>query len=274
MDPSPSVTCHFELPPLPPLRSTTVFGQTIRYYDVGVSPPLVLIHGLGGDADDWAFCLGPLSARHRVIAFDLLGFGRSDKPAIQYTIARYVEVLDCFLDNLKIQQTSIVGHSLGGWIAASFALKSPQAVDKLVLMDAAGVWGDTRELPVDFRVSTRDHLREVFDHLFYDKSLASDELIDFAYAQHLARGDGYTISDILQNLRDGEERLDDVIGKLSVPTLLLWGEQDEIIPLATGRRMHQLIRDSRLQIIPECGHLPELEKPAEVVRSVLEFLGR
>ena len=97
-------------------------------------------------------------------------------------------------------------------------------------------------------------------------------LIDLAYELHLERGDGYTIDSVLQNQRDGRERLDDVIGKLGVPALIVWGEQDEMIPLAVGRNLHSLIPGSKLEVIAQCGHLPALEKPAEFVRCVLTFL--
>jgi len=264
----------FVLPPLPELRSTQVFGCTIRYYDVGSGPPLVLIHGIGSDADDWAFCLEALSSAHRVIAFDLLGFGRSDKPRIDYSIAGFVEVLERFLHTLGIEGATLVGESLGAWIAATFALRLPDAVEKLVLVAAAGVWGEITELPIDLHVSTLAHLREIFEHLFYDKRLATDDLIELAYWQHLERGDGYTIHSVLQNLRDRRERLDDSISGLRVPTLIVWGEQDQIIPVETGQRMNRLIAGSKLDVIAECGHLPALEKPAELVRCVLEFLGQ
>ena len=80
----------FVLPALPQLRETTVFTRKICYYDIGQGPPLVLVHGVGGDADQWAFCFDALAASHRIIALDLLGFGRSDKPLIDYRIAGFV----------------------------------------------------------------------------------------------------------------------------------------------------------------------------------------
>ncbi|MGC2111652.1 MAG: alpha/beta fold hydrolase [Candidatus Korobacteraceae bacterium] len=261
-------------PPLPELRSATVFGRTIRYYDVGAGPVLVLIHGIGGDADEWAFCFEPLAASHRVIAFDLLGFGRSDKPLIEYTVAGFVEVLERFLRGLGIERASLLGASLGGWIAASFALRFPDEVDKLILVDSAAAWGDTTELPIDLHVSTRAHLREVFDLLFYDSRLATEELVDLAYELHLERGDGYTIDSVLRNLQSGRERLDATIGDVKARTLIVWGEQDRMIPVSVGRRLQQLIAGSRLEVIAECGHLPALEKPAEFVRCVLSFLGQ
>jgi pimeloyl-ACP methyl ester carboxylesterase len=131
-------SAQFVLPPLPELRSATVFGRQICYYDVGAGPPLMLVHGIGGDADDWAFCLDGLSRSHRVIALDLLGFGRSDKPLIDYSIAGFVEVLQRFLQILGVERTSLIGGSLGDWIAATFARQLPQMVEKLVLVDAAG----------------------------------------------------------------------------------------------------------------------------------------
>ncbi len=264
----------FTLPPLPELRSIKVFGCTLRYYDVGSGPPLILIHGIGGDADDWAFCLQALSSSHRVIALDMLGFGRSDKPHIEYTLGGFVEVLERFLRALGIERATLVGGSLGGWIAAAYTLRFPESVDKLVLVDSAGVWEGITELPVDLHVSSLAHMREVFGHLFCDKSLATDALIEMAYQQHLERGDGYTIDSVLRNLSDGREHLDDRIAELRVPTLVIWGEQDEMIPVELGRRIHRLIAGSRLQVIPKCGHLPALEKPAEFVRCVLEFLGQ
>ncbi len=264
----------FALPPLPELRSTTVFGCTIRYYDVGSGPPMVLIHGIGGDADDWAFCLEALAASHRVIALDLLGFGRSDKPHIEYSIAGFVEVLERFLRGLDIARATLVGGSLGAWIAAAFALHFPEAIDKLVLVDAAGVWGEMAGLPVDLHVSTLAHMREIFQHLFHDKTLATGELIELAYRQHLERNDGYTIRSVLRNTSGGRERLDERISALTVPTLIVWGEQDEMIPVEIGRRIHRLVAGSTLEVIPDCGHLPALEKPAQLVRCVLEFVAR
>ena len=260
------------LPPLPELRTTSFFGRNIRYYDIGSGTPLVPIHGIGGDADEWVFCFKSLSASHRVIALDLLGFGRSDKPAIEYCIAVFVEVIDHFLSALKISRVSLVGSSLGGWIAAAFALQFPDRVDELVLVDAAGVWDGPANLPIDLHVSTQAHMRYVMEHVFHDKSLATDELVDLSYRQHLERGDGYTIDRVLQNLRDGRERLDDRIAALTVPTLLIWGEEDQLIPIATGRRMHSLISGSRLEVIPQCGHLPAFEKPIEFTNCVLNFL--
>ncbi len=214
---------QFVLPPLPELRSTAVFGRKICYYDVGNGPPLLLVHGLGGDADQWAYCFDALSDTHRVIALELLGFGRSDKPPITYRIAGFVEVLQRFLRALEIERASLLGHSLGGWIVATFALQFPHMVDKLVLNDAVGIDSGWIPPPVDMNVSTHAHMREILECVFYDKSMVTDGLVDLSYALHLERGDGPTIRSVLQTFPVPDEKLDSRIGGLKAPTLLLWG---------------------------------------------------
>jgi pimeloyl-ACP methyl ester carboxylesterase len=139
-------------------------------------------------------------------------------------------------------------------------------------VDAAGLMNSVTELPVDLRVSSLEHMREVFNFVFHDKRLVSELLVELAYRQHLERDDGYTIQNVLRNLESGRERLDDRIAQLKVPTLIVWGEQDAMIPVASARDFQRLIPGSRLEVIAECGHLPALEKPAELVRHVLNFL--
>jgi len=121
---------------------------------------LVLVHGVGGDADQWAFCYAGLSASYRVVALDLLGFGRSDKPLIDYRIAGFVEVLERFVGAVGIDLASFVGHSLGGWIVAEFALQFPHKVAKLVLNDAAGIDEGAVPLAIDLNISSWQHMRE------------------------------------------------------------------------------------------------------------------
>ena len=158
---------------------------------MGSGPPLLLVHGIGGDADGWAFCFEAFSRSHRMIALDLPGFGRSDKPRIEYHIAGFVETIERFLLNLKIDHVALLGESLGGWIAASFALKFPKIVDKLVLVDAAGVWGNITKLPIDVRVSTRDHMGGSSASC-RRKRMASRALLNCLSAAS-ERGDSYTI---------------------------------------------------------------------------------
>jgi pimeloyl-ACP methyl ester carboxylesterase len=268
-----SPTPQFVLPPLPELQNTTVFGRKICYYDIGSGPTLVLVHGLGGDADQWAFCFEALSATHRVIALELLGFGRSDKPDITYTIAGFVEMLDGFLRALDIKRASLLGHSLGGWIVAAFALQFPDQVDRLILNDACGMDSGAIKPPVDLNISTRANMRAMLETMFFNKAMVTDGLVDLAYALHLQRDDAPTIRSTLDAFSRPDEKLDRTIAGLTAPTLLLWGEEDALTPMTVARNSQRLIPGSRLEVIPECGHFPCLEKPSEFTRRALEFLG-
>lgn len=264
---------HLELPKLPALRSIQVFCQTIKYYDTGEGPALLLVHGLGAEADVWAYCLEPLAASHRVIALDLLGFGRSSKPLINYRVETFVEVLDRFLHTLGIPQVAIVGNSMGGWISACFALRFPERVSKLVLNDAIGIAAGAVQIPVDLRPSSLQNMRKVLEFMFYDKSLATDGLVDAAYEFHLERNDGPTISAMLDAIQRKLGFIDRELASLKTPTLLLWGETDRVSPLPVAQNFRRLIPDAKLEIIPQCGHIAPLEKPQELVKHILSFLG-
>jgi pimeloyl-ACP methyl ester carboxylesterase len=106
----------------------------------------------------------------------------------------------------------------------------------------------------------------------YDKSMVTDELIDLAYSLHLERSDGYTIRSVLETLTKPHEKLDAKLAGLSMPALILWGENDAITPLSMAHAFHRRIAGSRLQIIERCGHLPPLEKPHEFTAAVTSFL--
>jgi len=265
-------THHFELPQLPALRSVQIFGQTIKYYDVGDGPPVLLVHGLGAEADVWAYCLEPLSQSYRVLALDLLGFGRSSKPLINYRVETFVEVLDRFLHTLGIPQLSVVGNSMGGWISASFAVRWPERVTKLVLNDAVGIAAGAVEVPVDLRPTSLQSMREVLEFMFYDKNLVTDGLVEAAYEFHLERNDGPTISTMLEVTQKGIGFLDDHLSQLRTPTLLVWGDTDRVSPLSVAENFQRLIRCANLEIIPQCGHIPPLEKPQELVGQISRFL--
>jgi pimeloyl-ACP methyl ester carboxylesterase len=241
---------------LPSLRSTSVFGRKICYYDVGRGPPLVLVHGVGGDADQWAFCFATLSVSHRVIALDLLGFGRSDKPLIDYRIAGYVEVLERFIGAIGIERASFVGHSLGGWIVAEFALQFPQKVDKLVLNDAAGIDEGAVEMPIDLNVSSWQHMRDVLEFMFHDKRNVTVGLVDLAHSLHLERNDGYTIKSVLATLAESREKLDGKLARLRAPHCCCGASRMQSRRWRWRMPYERLIPGARLQIIAECGHLP------------------
>src|SRR3569832_2045523 len=119
-------------------KEVLVIGQKIHYVEAGTGPTVILLHGLGGSSVVWNFNIGPLAEKYHVVVPDQIGFGKSDKPLVNYRIRTYVDFLDQFCKQLMIERATLVGNSMGGWIAAMFTASFPDRVDKLVLVDAAG----------------------------------------------------------------------------------------------------------------------------------------
>ncbi|HKG47760.1 MAG TPA: alpha/beta hydrolase [Pyrinomonadaceae bacterium] len=256
-------------------KEVLVFGQKIHYVEAGSGPTVILLHGLGGSAQVWQFNIGPLAEKFHVVVPDQIGFGKSDKPLVNYRIRTYVDFLDHFCKQLKIEHATLIGNSMGGWIAATFTAAFPDRVDKLVLVDSAGYAPpkdfDARVLS-GLNPTTREGMKVLVTKVFHNKAFLTDAAIDQAIAARLAAGDGYTINSITQSIVRGEDFLDDVVKTIKHPTLILWGRQDGLVPLADGERFHKDIAGSKLIVIEECAHLPNVEKPGEFNAAVLKFL--
>jgi pimeloyl-ACP methyl ester carboxylesterase len=260
---------------LPVEKEVFVFGTKIHYVEAGSGPVVILLHGLGGNSQNWALNIGPLARRFRVIVPDQIGFGKSDKPFIHYRVGTYVDYLDQFCKQLKIERASLVGNSMGGWVAAAYTVAFPERVERLVLVDAAGY-----EPPAnfDYRIlyglnpSTREGMKQIAARVFYNKLFQSDALIDAAMAARFTAGDGYTITSIIESIKRGEDFLDNRLKSIKQPTLVVWGRQDGLTPLADGERFRKEIPNSTLLVIDECGHVPQFEKAAEFNAAVVKFL--
>jgi 2-hydroxy-6-oxonona-2,4-dienedioate hydrolase len=251
----------------------TVYGAKIHYVEIGKGVPVILIHGLADDNTVWDSVIPPLSKRFRVIALDQIGFGQSDKPLVSYRVSTFVDFLDGFLTELRIGRASLVGNSLGGWIAAAFAIAHPERVERLALSDAAGYAAlaktmDPRALSA-LRGASREDIRYFGPLTFHDKRFY--ENVDLAFKQRVTAGDGYTNDRVIDSIVRGDDVLDGRLGAIDKPTLILWGREDKLIPLSFGERFHREIMNSRLQIIDNCGHVPQLERPAQYAAAVLEF---
>jgi Predicted hydrolases or acyltransferases (alpha/beta hydrolase superfamily) len=255
-------------------KFVSIYGAKIHYVEAGSGAPLILIHGLADNIAVWDSVIPPLSARFRVIALDQIGFGRSDKPLLNYRVSTFVDFLDGFMTELKIGRASLIGNSLGGWVAADFALKHPQRVERLILSDAAGYAAlaktmDPRALRA-LRLASREDIRYLGPLTFHDKRFYQD--VDFAFKERVTAGDSYTVGQVLDAMIRGDDVLDNRLQPINRPTLILWGRDDKLIPLNFGERFHQEIASSSLRIIDNCGHMPQVECPNEFAAAVLQFL--
>jgi pimeloyl-ACP methyl ester carboxylesterase len=257
-------------------KNATVYGAKIHYLEAGSGPVVILLHGLGGNSSNWAPTIGPLAQKYRVIVPDQIGFGKSDKPMLNYRVATLVDFLDGFYKQVGVQKASLVGNSLGGFTAAAFAIAHPEKVDKLVLVDAAGfaVTGDVDPKVLNgLNPSTRQQVRDLISLVFYNKDqFTSDAAVDLFLASRVTAGDGYTIQRFIDSIAHGEDILDGKLGAIKHPTLIIWGREDGLTQLAMGQRFNKEIAGSQMLIIDKCGHVPQLEKPMEFNAGLLKFL--
>jgi pimeloyl-ACP methyl ester carboxylesterase len=263
--------------PMPAEQQTTVFGQHIHYVEAGTGPALILIHGLAGSSQHWQSVIAPLARHYHVIALDQIGFGHSDKPLIDYRAESFVDFLDEFMRVQHLAKATMVGNSLGGWVAALMAIEHPERVDRLVLVDAAGMVGLTDYLGpkrmMALRQSTLDDARVLDPLLFADPHpYNSPDAIRAGFTAHLSAGDGYTVSKVMDAMERKEDLLDGHLGAIHAPTLILWGRQDRVIPLQFGESMRRGIAGAKLVVLDQCGHGPMIECPGPFVSALENFL--
>ncbi len=264
-------------------------GGAQTYYAVaGEGPPLVLVHGLGGSSVFWQRNVGPLVRHFQVFTLDIPGFGRSEKPRFEYGLSNGIDVLRDFLDAMALENASLVGHSMGGLLCMSMALRFPLRVARLVLVDAAGL-GKEVHLPVRlasvpilgelFLGKSRSFIRSEMRSLFYDPSYLTDEFIDDVYETRRSPGARHAFLATLRNgvsflgIRDAVI-LQNELHQLTTPTLIVWGAQDRLFPLAHAYAAHEHIRGSTLQVFDKCGHCPHIEKADQFNELVEDFLRR
>lgn len=262
-----------------PPKQVEVFGQKINYIETGSGPNVILLHGLGDDLQIWEQTVKALAPKYHVWAIDQIGCGQSDKPLLNYRASVLVEFLDGFCKKAGIQKATLVGNSLGGWVAASFAHAHPNKVERLVLVGAAGFWPKqpgiaelSRQQLNILSVSSLAAYRETMRWMLYDESILTDELVEQAYAAQLTRKDAYTIDRFIESVLRGEDRLDGKLKQIKAPTLVIWGRQDEATPPAIGEAFVREIPGAQAAFLDRCGHMPQWECHAAFNAALRKFL--
>ncbi len=272
-------------------KSFDYHGIRINYYEAGQGPPILLLHGFGACAYTWRHLIPPLAADHRVFTLELKGFGLSDKPADgHYAVADQAAMAAEFIRQQDLSDLVIMGHSMGGGVAllTYFKLRQdePGRVSKLVLIDSAGypqkmpwfIW--MAKIPganalVSKLLSPRLAAALVLKKCYYDKDLVTEEQVNtYAYYGSLP-GAVAAVNQTARQLVPEEKEIEALIAQyktIAVPTLIIWGREDEVVPLAVGENFKRDIPNSQLVVIPHCGHIPLEERPQATQQAVMNFL--
>ena len=262
----------------------------LHYEAYGQGNPIIFLHGLGGTLYTWRHLVGPLAPHYRLILFDLKGAGKSPKPFDdKYSMFDQAELIYRFIRQNDMRDVTLVGHSFGGGVALLVALKlsqqNPSRLSRLILIDTVSypqkLPGVIRMLRMPlvgwlglYLIPDKTKVRNMMESMYYDDSKINPVDVE-AYAAPLTLpGAKYALRQTARQIIP--DNIDEIIGtysRIKVPTLIIWGREDKIIPLENGVRLHHAIRTSQLVVIERCGHDPPDERPEEVVEAIRKFLG-
>ncbi|MCS7142047.1 MAG: alpha/beta fold hydrolase [Candidatus Nitrosocaldus sp.] len=258
-------------------RYITVNNHRMRYIDEGSGSHVILVHGLGGSASSWANNIPYLARDHHVLAVDMLGFGRSDKPRIDYTIDLFVDMLKGFMDALAVDKASMIGSSLGGQIVAEYALRHPGMVDRLVLVAPAGFTprafkGTSTLLNYTriFDARSREGLRSLLERVH---GKISEEYIEWMYEYIRMENARHAFLSALRNSARAE-RLGRRFRRAlesGMKVMVVWGKDDRIIPVKYAEQFIDM-PNCRLLLLENCGHRPHVEASSVFNEYVRIFL--
>ena len=265
-------------------RFVIVEGVRIRYVEAGSGPAVVLMHGFASSIYTWKDILPPLARERRAVALDFPGFGGSEPPP-DLSFELLPRVVLGLMNRLGIARASLVGNSMGGAVSVVLAARRPAQVDKLVLIDAAGYNTEPAEQPWIIRLARSRAAVVLMERLpvrrrlvgaglrqvFHDPSWVTRERIDEYVAPLLQPGALVSIRSLMVSPPPSPP-VAELAVRVEAPTLIVWGKQDRWIPVEHAGRFAAAIPGSRVVVLDDCGHLPQEERPAEVIRMLEGFL--
>ncbi|MGB0496561.1 MAG: alpha/beta fold hydrolase [Kangiellaceae bacterium] len=264
-------------------------GMQIHFLDEGPRDdltPIVLLHGTSSSLHTWDGWVDVLKDERRVIRFDMPGFGLTGpSPKNDYTIESYSQIVIAVLKELQIDRFILAGNSLGGYVAWATAIFHPDQVEQLILIDSSGYPFKAQSVPIGFKVANIPVLNRLMEYVlpkgiiesslknvYGNPELVTPELIDRYFDLTSRAGNRTALVERFRQTRPSS--LANKVSQIKVPTLILWGGRDNLIPVQYGKRFHKEIVGSKLVVFTELGHVPHEENPIKTVTAVKEFLAQ
>jgi pimeloyl-ACP methyl ester carboxylesterase len=274
---------------LPKDRYIKIGQINTRYWYVGDSgSPIVLLHGAGSSIEAWSQNIQALAQNHQVYAFDMVGSGLSDKPIENYSLGYQGQFLRDFINALKLQYATFIGHSVGASLALKLALESPERVERLVLISCFGIG---REISITSRLlaafplivhlsqPSAKNVRLILRQNVHNLELVPDEWVEMRSKAFKLPGRKQAFASFLKSSisllgvrRSVFRPIVSQLSNITVPTLIIWGKQDAIVPVAHAHIAVKKIFNARLHVFDQCGHWAQFEYPREFNQLVAEFL--
>lgn len=264
----------------PVKKDIPVFSYKIHYLEAGRGTPVILLHGSGGEGARWMPTIKGLASEFRVIAPDQIGWGNSDKPMTIYHSGVFAEFLARFMKEIGVPKAALVGQSMGAGVALQMAVKYPQLVDRMVLVNGGGFRSPNdppRTGAPDWHArqianaGTLAESREYLEKMYYNHALISDKLVEDNLILRLRSA--YTAEAVqTANARGLGGVTEEQVRAIKTPTLLVWGANDKLSPPANADKLNAAIAGSRKVLIDKAGHYPFIEHPEQFNQAVREFL--
>lgn len=272
------------------LKSLDLHGERVAYVDEGSGEVLLLLHGMAGSSQTWRSVIRPLSRRFRVIAPDLPGHGESNKPRSDYSLGAFAVLLRDLLDELGVTRATIVGHSLGGGVAMQFLYQHPDYAQRLILIGSGGLGPD---VGLTLRLLSAPGAELIMPIIAPRQVLAAGERVwswlrkagieaprgEEIWRSYSTFSDAPTRQAFLRTLRSvvdyrgqAVSALNRLNAKTELPIMAIWGDRDAMIPVEHAYAAQQARPDIRLEVLAGVGHFPQVERPAEVVELIEDFI--
>ena len=244
---------------------------------------ILFIHGLGSSADRWLDIPDAISMYYHTIAVDLIGFGGSDKPTdVNYTIEQFSEFILEFIEKIGLsgddRKITLVGHSLGGYIAVDFAIRNKGLIEKLVLLDSSGFLKGPTPLLEQYlnaaKYPSYDSVRNVFEQMVAQPWKVLPVIINIFITRINSPGAKYPFESAYQNSTTTQIDLSRLKSIEDIPTLIIWGKGDNLIPIEYSEPFKQVFKNYRVEMIEDAGHAPFVEKPAIICEILHSFLSQ
>jgi 2-hydroxy-6-oxonona-2,4-dienedioate hydrolase len=244
---------------------------------------ILFIHGLGSSADRWLDIPDAISMYYHTIAVDLIGFGGSDKPKdVNYTIEQFSEFILEFIEKIGLsgddRKITLIGHSLGGYIAVDFAIRNKGLIEKLVLLDSSGFLKGPTPLLEQYlnaaKYPSYDSVRNVFEQMVAQPWKVLPIIINIFITRINSPGAKYPFESAYQNSTTTQIDLSRLKSIEDIPTLIIWGKSDNLIPIEYSEPFKQVFKNYRVELIEDAGHAPFVEKPAIICEILHSFLSQ